>query len=269
MPKKLINGVEIHYELDGRGEEVLVILNGIMMSTASWVEHVPFFTANGLRVLRVDFRDQGQSGKAAESYPIAQHVEDLAQLLSALDLGPVHLHGISYGGQVALLFALQYPDQVRSLIVANTVARLTNYLKGIGESWDEAARLKNGHRFFRLVMPMIYSNLFFESHWEWLKEREAMFGELLTAEWFDSYLRLSASHGDEFNLLERLPEIKKPTLIIAADRDAVTPVEEMRAIKERIAGARFVMIPDSGHASCYEKMAEYTLLILGFIALLK
>ncbi len=268
MPKTMINNIEINYELDGSGEEVLVLLNGIMMSTVSWTEHVPFYIANGLRVLRVDFRDQGRSGRAAEPYTIDQHVEDLMELFQSLDLDPVHLHGISYGGQVALLFALKYPKMVKSLIIANTVPRLTSYLRGIGEAWDQAARLKDGRGFFRMIAPSIYSNLFFESNSQFLKERENMLADILDDGWFDAYLRLSSSNSD-FELLGRLSEIKAPTLFMAADRDAVTPVEEMRAMRDRINQARFVMIPDSGHVSCYEKMDEYNLIILGFIALLR
>ncbi len=268
MPKKNINKIEINYELDGSGEEVLVFLNGIMMSTVSWTAHVPFFTANGLRVLRVDFRDQGQSGRAKEPYTIDQHVEDLQQLVESLQVRRIHLHGISYGGQVALLFALKYPDMVQSLIIANTVPRLTKYLRGIGDAWDEAAKLKDGRNFFRIIAPSIYSNLFFESNSEFLKEREDMLANLLDEGWFDAYLRLSSSNSD-LNLLDRLYEIKAPTLLVAADRDAVTPIEEMRAMRDRINGSRFVLIPDSGHVSCYEKKDEYNLLILGFIALIR
>lgn len=268
MPKQIINGIEINYELDGAGEEVLVILNGIMMSTVSWTEHVPYFTENGVRVLRVDFRDQGQSDRTDQPYTIEQHVEDLYELIIKLDLDAVHLHGISYGGQVALLFALKYPQTIRSLIIANTVPRLTNYLRGIGEAWDEAARLGDGRNFFRLIAPTIYSNLFFESNRQFLKEREDMLGKILTQEWFEAYLRLSSSNSD-FNVLDCLSSIEAPTLLMAADRDAVTPVEEMRAMRDRIANSRFVMIPDSGHVSCYEKIDEYNLIILGFIFLLR
>lgn len=268
MPKITVNDIAINYELDGRGEEVLVILSGIMMSTASWTEHVPYFTRNGLRVLRMDFRDQGQSGRSQKPYTIHQHVEDLKALLTALDIEKAHLHGISYGGQAALLFALKYPQSVQSLIIANALSRLTKNLTSIGDSWAEAARLKDGRRFFRLVMPTIYSNFFIESHWDWLKEREALFGELLTEDWFDGYLRLAASLKD-YDILEDLERITAPTLLLASDRDAVTPVEEIRAIRDRIPNSRFLLIPDCGHAACYEKMEEYILAILGFITLLK
>jgi pimeloyl-ACP methyl ester carboxylesterase len=266
MPKCLINGIDINYQLDGDQGEVLVILNGIMMSTASWAEFVPVYTNRGYRVLRVDFRDQGQSGRAKEQYDISQHVEDLEQLFLALNLGKVHLHGISYGGQVALLFALKYQERLQSLVVANTIARLTNYLRGVGEAWDEAARMMDGRKFFRVAMPMVYSDVFYSKKWQWLKEREELFAKILTPQWFEAYLRLSASHGN-FDILEQLGQIRVPTLLIASDRDPVTPVEEMKLIREGIGHAKMVIIPDAGHASCYEKPEEYNTLILGFLAL--
>lgn len=266
MPHLPINGVEIFYQLDGCQGDVLVILNGIMMSTASWKDFVPTYTSRGYRVLRVDFRDQGQSGKAIKPYSIDQHVEDLEQLFIALGLEKVHLHGISYGGQVALLYALKYPERLHSLSAANTIARLTNYLRGIGEAWDEAAKMKDGGKFFRLAMPLIYSDAFYRRRWEWLKEREELFAQILTAEWFDAYLRLSSSHGS-FDILERLGEIQVPTLLIASDRDPVSPVEEMKLIHEHIGNAQLAIIPDTGHASCYEKPDEYNILLLGFLAL--
>ncbi len=266
MPKIKINNININYELDGSGEEVLVILNGIMMSTASWIEHVPYFTENNLRVLRVDFRDQGQSERVEKPYTIEQHVEDLVALLNEIGISEANIHGISYGGQVALLLALKYPEKVRSLIIANTIPRMTNYLKGIGEAWDEAAKSKDGSSFFRQVAPSIYSNLFYESNRDFLKDREKMLKNMLDDGWFDAYLRLSSSNSD-INLLDRLQEIKAPTLFVASDRDAVTPVEEMRAMRDRVVGSKFLMIPDSGHVTCYEKMDEYIVCILGFIRL--
>ena len=266
MPKLHINGIDIHYQLDGDQGDVLVILNGIMMSTVSWNEFVPLYIKRGYRVLRVDFRDQGQSSNAAQGYDINQHVEDLEQLFEALNLQKIHLHGISYGGQVALLFALKYPARLQSLIVANTIARLTNYLRGVGEAWDEAARMKDGLKFFRLAMPLVYSDKFYQGNWEWLKKREAHFAKILTPQWFEGYLRLSASHGS-FDILVQLGQIRVPTLLIASDRDAVTPVEEMKLIRDSIPQAKMVIIPDAGHASCYEKPDEYKTLVLGFLTM--
>ena len=63
MPKIKINGLNINYQLDGNGQETIVILNGIMMSANSWEDFVPVYTEKNFQLLRMDFRDQGASDK--------------------------------------------------------------------------------------------------------------------------------------------------------------------------------------------------------------
>lgn len=268
MPLIKINNLDINYKLTGTGNEVLVILNGIMMSASSWEGFVPSFVKAGYRVLNVDFRDQGKSQPAPEAYGIGQHVEDLIALLDALEIEKCNLLGLSYGGQVSMLFALKYPHRLRSLILANTMARLSNYLKAIGDAWDEAARLKDGKKFFSLAMPYIYSDTFYKSNFKWLKDREESLGATLTDEWFEGYLRLSSSHGS-YDILDNLHEINMPTLVIASDKDIITPYSEMLEIHRRIEASKFIVIPEAGHASCYEKPQEFILIVLGFLMLLE
>ncbi|SCX75360.1 alpha/beta fold hydrolase [Alkaliphilus peptidifermentans] len=266
MPEVKINGVDIFYKITGDGDRVLVILNGIMMSAESWGGLLPSFTKAGYRVLNVDFRDQGKSQSSPVTYTISQHVEDLKGLLEHLGIAKCNLMGISYGGQVSMLFALTYPHMLETLILANTMARLTQYLIAIGESWDEAAKLKDGKKFFRLAMPLIYSDTFYEKNWKWLKDREELFSKILTAEWFERYLRLSSSHGD-YDIVQHLTGIEVPTLVIASDKDIITPYHELLLIHEGIKDSKFIIIPEAGHASCYEKMEEFILIVLGFLAI--
>ena len=65
---------------------------------------------------------------------------------------------------------------------------------------------------------------------------------------------------------ERLHEIDCPTLVIVGSHDIISPVEEMRAIAEGIAGAKFVEITDSGHMSPMEKPAEFNAAIEEFVS---
>lgn len=265
MATATINECEIYYELEGNEGELLVILNGIMMSSDSWKEIKKEYISSGYRVLTMDFRDQGKSASAKEPYSIHQHAEDLRGLLDHLSIEKVHLMGISYGGQVAMIFTLSNQDRVHRLLLFNTSARLTKYIRGIGEAWDEAARIGDGERFFKLAMPLIYSDEFYDTHWDWLKDRERKFKEVLTEEWFERYLRLSASHG-EYDILEDLKGITVPTLIVGADKDVVTPYKETELIHRKIKGSLFTMIPNCGHASCYEQTAAFNVQVLGFLS---
>lgn len=263
MPKERVNGIELYYELNGKGEETVVILNGIMMSTTSWYDFVPVYTKN-YRLLRVDFRNQGQSQYVDEDFLIDVNVEDLKGLFDRLGIRKVHMVGISYGAEVAMLFALKYQDMLHSLVLSNTTARVTKHLRAIGDSWDEAARLYDGEKFFKLVMPFIYSSVFYDTHWQWLKDREKAFGKVLQKPWFDAYTKLSGSTRS-YDILDQLHQIKVPTLCIASDLDIITPISEVSMIHERIEGSRFLIIPNAGHASCYEKKEEFNAAVLGFV----
>ncbi|MDI9483945.1 MAG: alpha/beta hydrolase [Bacillota bacterium] len=267
MPKLKINGVEINYSLDGTGEETIVFLNGIMMNTLSWNDFVPVLTEqNSYRLLRLDFRDMGFSSPYTEDYDVSIHVDDLKGLLDELGIRKVHLLGVSYGAMVAMMFALKYPENLSTLILPNAVARVTRFLQAASDIWEYSAATNSGELFFKLSMPFIYSDEFYERNWEWLKEREAFFDQILTKEYFASLQRLSRS-SKNFDILDEIHKIKVPTLLIAGSRDIITPVSEMKKIQERIEGSRMIIIEGAGHASFYEKMDEFVTAVLGFVAL--
>ena len=266
MPKAKINGIEMNYELDGNGDETIVILNGIMMSTASWIDFVPVYTdKNDYQLLRVDFRDQGQSDKYEEDYDVSIHVEDLKALLDYLDINKVHLVGISYGAMVAILFEMEYSEMVNTLILSNTEAEVSKYLQAVSTIWENAAEMNDPIKFFEFSMPFIYSDFFYNNNFEWMQERKEALSKVLTKEWFDSLIRLSKS-SKYFDVSDKLTEVSSPTLLIGGSRDQLTPVYEMEKMQDEIPEAKMLIIKDAGHASCYEKMDEFNTAVLGFIA---
>jgi proline-specific peptidase len=266
MPKTKINGLNINYQLDGNGDETIVILNGIMMSANSWEDFVPVYTEKNFQFLRMDFRDQGASDKYNQSYDISIHVNDLKALLAELEIKKVHLVGVSYGAMMAMLFELKYPNLVKSLVLSNTEARVTDFLKSISDTWEIAAATNDGHKFFKLSMPYIYSDYFYNNNLEWLQEREDQLAQVLNKEWFEALIRLSKSSKD-FDIFDQISNISSPTLLLAADRDILTPVREMRKMQEEIPDSKMLIIKDAGHAAFYEKMTEFNTAVLGFIML--
>ena len=92
----------IYYEVQGKGKP-LVLINGIMMNTLSWVDHVERLKDH-YQLIIYDMRDQGQSSQMDDGYDISIHAEDLKKLLEHLNIGKACIWGLSYGGQVALIF---------------------------------------------------------------------------------------------------------------------------------------------------------------------
>lgn len=252
----------IYYEVYGEGNP-LILLNGIMMNTVSWLEHIRFLSKY-FKVIVYDMRDQGKSEKLNEEYNISIHSEDLKKLIDYLGFKKVNLLGLSYGGQVAEIFASKYPEYIDKLILSNTTYRVDNFLASIGEAWKVAAKSYNGEIFFDLALPFIYSKTFYNYNFEWLQNRRKIFKELLTKEWFDSFIRL-ASSNTTFDVSDDLEKIKCETLLIAADEDIITPISDMMYINNKIKNSELIIIKNAGHAAFLEKLNTYCNLIKGFL----
>src|SRR5512139_3983892 len=105
MPRIEANGIGIYYELHGpEGAEVLVLSNGVLMSTASWGFQVPVLSRH-YRVLLYDCRGMWQSDHPSGPYSMELHADDLAALLQALGISRAHIGGVSYGAELCLIFA--------------------------------------------------------------------------------------------------------------------------------------------------------------------
>jgi pimeloyl-ACP methyl ester carboxylesterase len=264
MPEvALKDGGKLFYETHGTGEPVL-FLNGIMMATRSWDDHVQALSGH-IRLILVDFRDQGRSSRLDRDYDLGLHVFDLVELLDALGLDRVHLMGLSYGGEVATLFALEHADRLRSLILSNVPLRTSNYLAALGDAWTAAAELGDGDRFFKLAIPHVYSAHFYERELEWLETRRRWFGRAATREWFDGLVRLCKAAARYEMSPDRLRTIGVPTLLIGADEDLIAPLRDLDVFRESIPRCEMVVLRHAGHGAFQERCAELCTVLLGFV----
>ncbi|MDR2609924.1 MAG: alpha/beta hydrolase [Clostridiales Family XIII bacterium] len=262
MPKFKYGEHDIYYEDTGEGEPLL-ILNGIFMSCASWAAFIPAFTKSN-RLLLLDFIDQGKSDKVNHEYSQDIQVEVALALLDELGLPAVNIAGISYGGEIAMKIAINHPDRVKKLILANTTAYTSAWLRDIGRSWEYSFASYDGHMFFKTCIPIIYSPRYYEENYEWLAKREDLFVKIFTPEVYDAFGRLTRSAENHDERAE-LPRIEAPTLVISSDSDFVTPFFHQEELARLIPKAGHVTIENAGHASMYEKPGEFVALLLGFI----
>lgn len=260
-------GKNIYYEEYGEGKPMLC-LNGIMMSCASWKEFIEPWSANN-HLIFVDMLDQGKSDHMTEPFTQALQVEVIKALLDYLNINKVSIMGISYGGEVALQFALKYQDYLDRLILFNTTAATAEWLGNIGDAWNKAAKDYDGDAYYLTTIPVIYSPEFYKSKYDWMSNRRKILVPLFSDKTFiDAMVRLTNSAAS-YNVIDRLGEIKVPTFIIACEEDYLTPMTEQYLIHEKIANSHLVKIPNSGHASMYEQPAIFAALVLGFLNLEK
>ena len=95
MPVLHLEDVDLYYELAGEGQPILLIY-GLGSSSRDWEKQIEFF-ASRYQLIAVDIRGHGKSSKPPGPYSVLQFAGDVVQLLEALEVGPVHVVGISMG----------------------------------------------------------------------------------------------------------------------------------------------------------------------------
>lgn len=256
-------GKDIYYEVHGEGRPFL-LLNGIMMSTASWQAFVPSFSAQNMLIM-VDFLDQGRSGKMDGAFSQTVQVELVCALLDHLGLKKVSILGISYGSEVAIRFAVKYPERLERLELFNATARTGPWLGDIGDGWNLAAA-NCGEAYYLASIPVIYSPEFYVEHKDWMKRRREKLTPVFgNPAFYQSMVRLTNSARDYSVSEEELASIGAPTLIVSSEQDYLVPIDEQRFLVEHIRGSHHVVIPRCGHASMYERPVVFAALALGFV----
>ena len=262
MPKIEVNQIELYYELHGpENAPVLVLNNGIIMNAAtSWVFQTRTL-AQHYRVLQYDCRGQGQSDHPDSPYSMELHADDLAALLTALEIKTAHIAGISYGGEVAQAFALKYPEMTYSLILMDTVSEVGPELRLVIESWVDTLRVEDPLAFFHATVPWNFSPDWIAANTAILEDAKERY-KLLD---FPAVIRLCEAFFD-VNFTARLNEIKAPTCIMVGDLDLIKGPRYADILKREIPHAEYHLIKSAGHASCWEKPVEFNQIVLDFLA---
>lgn len=262
MPQIHVNGIELYYELHGPEDAPLLVLNNgiIMNASTSWVYQTETL-ARRYRVLQYDCRGQGQSEHPEGPYTMELHARDLAALMKALGYERAHLVGISYGGEVAQAFALKYPQQTSSLILADTVSEVWPELRIIVSSWLDAARVGNSEAFFNVTVPWNFSPAFIAGNPRLLEDARKRYALLDYA----AIVRLCECFLN-VNFTPRLGEVKCPTCIIAGSVDRLKGVTYAAILKNGIPHAEVHILDGAGHATCWERPQEFNTVVLGFLS---
>lgn len=256
MPLRRVRGVNLHVELAGAGDPVL-LLHGLGSSTADWEEQIPVL-ARHHRVIACDMRGHGLSDKPPGPYNVAGWAADTAALLEDLGAGPVHVVGLSMGGMIAFQLAADFPHLVKSLVIVNSGPELARSAK---------MRMAMAVRSFLVRVKgmrgwgeTLSRRLFPKPEQGALRDK---FVERMSRN--DKQTYLAAQRGlMGFTVVEQLAAMTHPTLVISADQD-YTPVSFKEEYVARMPNARLSVIGDSRHAVPLERPQEFNETVLRFL----
>ncbi|MDR2609932.1 MAG: alpha/beta hydrolase [Clostridiales Family XIII bacterium] len=266
MSERVISGVNLYYEDlgDPDSADVIAFFNGVMASTNSWEGIYPTFIDKGFRVILHDFKGQLKSGKPEGPYTFEEHAREANALLESLGVTKAHLIGTSYGGEVAMKYAVLFPEAVSTISLIDSVSELDEALKSFVLGWKVLCDTNDGTVFFKGMAPSIYGPVFMDKEREFLEERALAFGKV-SPDYFTGQKYLYDTFANDVTMTDDLPKISCPALVLCGEDDILKRPKFSRIIAERIPSSEYLLIPDCGHVAILEKPRELTSAILGFI----
>ncbi len=256
MPFVTVDNIRLFYRLEGKADRpVLVLSHSIGTDHGMWAPQVedllPYF-----QVLRYDTRGHGASDAPNGEYSVERLGRDVIGLVDALNISKFAFCGLSLGGAIGQWLALNAPDRVSGLVLANTSPQF-----GPRTNWESRMQMvseKGMVGIAEMVMPRFFSS-------ETLARGDAYANavkSVLLGTNPVGYSGCCAALRD-IDYTQSVGKIRIPTLVIAGDRDVSTPWEgHGQVLANNIPGARAVRLVAS-HLSNLERPRSFTAALLG------
>ena len=259
-----INDIDIAYFEYGAGP-TLILIHGMFGDYLDWEPVLEPLSAN-FHVVAVDLPGFGSSSKPDVDYSAEFFVDCLHTLFQRMGLARFYLVGNSFGGQLAILYALRYPREVGKLVLVDSggLAEITYEKREqtmLAFSEDHLRRLNwTGIRY-------VFSPIFEHSSGEMSRYLERQTARLRSGD-YPEYARAIARAirtSISTYLLDRLNKLTCPTLLVWGEQDVVLPVEQGRtAVKELRSGTLYIL-HGCGHMPQLESPKEFTGVLQSFL----
>ena len=246
------DGVRLAYATSGSGPPLVKAANWLTHAEYDWESPVWRHWLREMSqrhtLVRYDERGCGLSDWEVEDFSFKAWVDDLETVVDAAGLDRFALLGISQGGGVAIDYAVRHPEKVSHLILYGAYAQGRAHRASSPDEQEQHQALMTlarlGWRRENPAFRQVFSNLFMP---------EATAEQL---HWLDELQRKSTSPENavkfyevfgQMNVLDLLPQVKVPTLVLHADEDARVPLDAGRQLAAMIPDSRFVSLQSKNH----------------------
>lgn len=245
------DGAQIAYAICGKGP--------VLVKAANWLNHLEFELKSPLwqhwipllsrhnTLIRYDERGNGLSSWNVQDFSFDAWCRDFEQLIGELKLEKFCLLGISQGAAVAVRYAARHPERVDKLILYGAFARGWVKRNMPGEIERRNALLTlvrlgwgNNNPAFRQMFTTLFMPDGLPEHQDWYNELQRVSTSPENA--------VQLLHeGGRIDVVDLLPQVKCPTLVMHCSGDEAVPIAEGRLIAARIPRATFVELPTRNH----------------------
>jgi proline iminopeptidase len=276
-----VDGYEVITYSFGEGEDVILCLNGGPGLPCDYLREAhSCLVDEGFRVVAFDQLGTGASSRPTDAslWTIERYVTEVEAVRSALGLGKVHLLGHSWGGWLAIEYALRHPEHLSTLILESTVAdipHLTTELDRLrGALGSETVTMMQRHEaegsfthpeYMAAVTLLNYRHVCRLSEWPAPVSRSLddwNMGPYNAIQGPNEFLYIG--NLKDWNRVPDLHTISVPVLIVCGEHDELTPACAMR-MKHAIPQAELHVVPNGSHMSFYENPDDYYPALLNFL----
>jgi 3-oxoadipate enol-lactonase len=245
MPHAQVNGINLHYDIQGQGQPLLLIM-GLGAPAAAWDPALVQEMTNSHKVITYDNRGTGLSDKPDEPYSIALFASDAVSLLDTLNIPRAHVFGVSMGGMIAQELAIHYPQRVASLTLGCTtpggkhaVPAPPESLKALqgraGMTPEEAGR--EGWK-------LSFSDEFIRAHRSELEAHlQRALAHVTPRFAYERHYQATMT----LRVYKQLKDITAPTLVVTGRDDVLIPAANSEILAREIPGAELRIFENAGH----------------------
>lgn len=266
----------------GDGEEVLFLLNGGPGLPCNYLrDPLLRMVSDGLRVVTYDQLGCGASDKPKDKslWTIKRYVEEVEAVRQALGLGQLHLLGHSWGGWLAIEYALTYLDSIKSLVLSNTCGDMPHLIGELerhrGALGPETVAMMQRHEaegtfeheeYKAAVTLLNYRHVLRLAEWpesvhasldDWNMD---VYGTMQGPNEF-----LYTGNLKTWNRIDDMARVTVPTLVLVGQHDELTPACALR-MHNALPNSEIKVFPNSSHMPFYEEPEAYFATLSGFLA---
>jgi pimeloyl-ACP methyl ester carboxylesterase/DNA-binding winged helix-turn-helix (wHTH) protein len=257
-----VRNQEVTFCRTGEGINLALATVGVgapLIKVANWLTHIEYdwespiwspllqHLAERCRLVRYDGRGNGLADRDVADISFDAFVRDLEAVVEATGVDRAAILGISQGAAVAIAYAVLHPERVSKLILYGGYAQGRNKRGSAAEAEMAAAFLailRHGWGDERSAFMKAFSSVFFPN------------GSAQQIKWLVDLQRITTSPEnaarirnacDDIDVVDLLPKVQAPTLVIHCRHDNVAPVEQGRLMARSIPHAKFVTLDSDNH----------------------
>ncbi len=259
MPLIKANGININYEIHGKGEPV-VLIGGLGSQLQSWATQIPIYSEY-FKLIVFDNRGMGKTDKPDTQYTIEMMADDTVALLDNLKIKSASFIGKSMGGMIAQWIGIKYPQKVKKLVMGCSTACRDEVGNEIIKTGREIATKAGMKTVWLTALFLGYSRSYIENNIGSIKENMSTVSE--SKENLTGYLRQSGA-CENHDILNLIPKIKAETLVMYGENDFITSPKNSRVLAKLIPNSKLVGFK-AGHGFWREYQKEVDKEVLDFL----